>query len=444
MNKPHHSANKHINNLIEFRQAIYQHGFTALKDAQFELVDALLMSGPVRSFPELSLSPVFRRRWSSAYAAIEEGRQDLDWLRRYLCAQAPTHGVQVFALDTTAWPRPSAPTLADRQYVRSPTAAIDGSSIVAGYPYSLLSWVAKERSSWALPVDIERVRSSQNPVDVGVAQVRRLCQARGGFDGSDVIVGDGSYGNHRFLRPLRHLPCGALVRLRRDRVLYGTPPPYKGRGRPNVHGQRFAFKEPQSWTEPDQRLKFSDPRWGKVEIHYWKDLHARQAADTPFGVLRVRVHLDKERPPKALWLAWQGPALPADVIWRYYQLRWPIESSIRWRKQRLHWTMPQFRSPEPCDRWTMLVTLAQWMTYLARPVVQDQPLPWQKVQTELTPGRVIQGLAGLFGQIGTPAGPPKTRGKSPGWPKGRARDRPQRHPVVRKGPKRRKSRPKAA
>ena len=193
MNKPHHSANKHINNLIEFRQAIYQHGFTTLKDAQFELVDALLMSGPVRSFPELSLCPVFRRRWSSAYAAIEEGRQDLDWLRRYLCAQAPTHGVQVFALDTTAWPRPSAPTLADRQYVRSPTAAIDGSSIVAGYPYSLLSWVAKERSSWALPVDIERVRSSQNPVDVGVAQVRRLCQARGGFDGSDVIVGDGGY-----------------------------------------------------------------------------------------------------------------------------------------------------------------------------------------------------------------------------------------------------------
>ena len=144
MKQPHRSTNKHINNLIEFRQALYQHGFTMLKDAQFELVDALLMSGPVRSFPELSLSPVFRRRWPSAYAAIEEGRQDLNWLRRHLCAQVPTHGVQVFALDTTAWPRPCAPTLADRQYIRSPTRAIDGSSIVAGYPYSLLSWVARD------------------------------------------------------------------------------------------------------------------------------------------------------------------------------------------------------------------------------------------------------------------------------------------------------------
>ena len=441
MNKPHHSANKHINNLIEFRQAIYRHGFTTLKDAQFELVDALLASGPVRSFPELSLCPVFRRRWSSAYAAVEDGEQNCRWLRGYLCSQVPTEGIQVFALDTSAWPRPSAPTLADRQYVRSPTRAIDGSSIVAGYPYSLLSWVAKERSSWALPVDTERVSSRSNAVEVGVTQVKRLCEVRGGFD---VIVGDGGYGNHRFLRPLRHLRCGVLVRLRRDRVLYGKPPPYKGQGRPNVHGQRFAFKEPQTWTEPEQHLKFSDPRWGSVEIHYWKDLHALQAADTPFSVLRVQVHLDKERPPDALWLAWQGPALPADVIWRYYQLRWPIESSIRWRKQHLHWTMPQFRSAQACDRWTMLVSLAQWMIFLARPAVKDQPLPWQKVQPELTPGRVIQGLAGLFSQIGTPAVPPKTRGKSPGWPKARPRARPQRYPVVRKGPKRRKSRHKAA
>ena len=97
MNKPN-STNKHINNLIEFRQALYLHGFASLKDAQFELVDALLLSGPIRSFPELSLCPVFRRQWPSAYAAVEDGDQDTDWLRRYLCSQVPTQGVQVFAL----------------------------------------------------------------------------------------------------------------------------------------------------------------------------------------------------------------------------------------------------------------------------------------------------------------------------------------------------------
>jgi len=39
---------------------------------------------------------------------------------------------------------------------------------------------------------------------------------------------------------------------------------------------------------------------------------------------------------------------------------------------------------------------------------------------------------GLFQQISTPAVPPRTRGKSPGWTKGRPRTRPERHKVVKK------------
>mgnify|MGYP007051342034 CR=1 len=69
-----------FNSLIEFRQAVYDQGLTRARDAQFELSDALLLSPPLRSFPELSLSPVFRRQWPSVYAAIEEGEQDQAWL----------------------------------------------------------------------------------------------------------------------------------------------------------------------------------------------------------------------------------------------------------------------------------------------------------------------------------------------------------------------------
>jgi hypothetical protein len=65
------------------------------------------------------------------------------------------------------------------------------------------------------------------------------------------IAADGAYGDHRFLGPLRHEPCGILARLRRDWVLYGVPGPYSGRGRPRVHGARFAFKEPETWGEPE-------------------------------------------------------------------------------------------------------------------------------------------------------------------------------------------------
>jgi hypothetical protein len=438
-------TDKHLNRLIEFRQAVYRSGFTQRRDAQFELLDALLLAGPVNSFPELSLCPIFQRQWPSAYAAMEDGRQDQQWLKEYLCRQVTPQGVAVFALDTTAWPRPQAATLPDRQYVYHPTSAVVGDSVVVGNPYSVLAWVAKERSSWALPVDIQRVASSSDAIQVGAEQVKALCQHRQGLEqGFSLIVGDGRYGNPRFLGLLKDQPCGVLVRLRRDRVLYRQPPPYRGRGRPREHGQRFAFKEPDTWGVPEQQCQFQDPRWGRVVLSYWGDLHAREAADIPFGVLQAQVHLEKERPPAPLWLAWQGPAWPADLLWRAYQQRWPVEPSIRWRKEQLHWTLPQSQDQEACERWTMLVTLAQWTLYLARPLVQPRSLPWQQGQRELTPGRVRRGLGALFLQIGTPAAVCQRRGKSPGWPKGRVRSHPIRYPVVKKGSIKAKAGDKAA
>lgn len=109
-----------FNNLIEFRQAIYNQGFIKVSDVQFELVDALLVGAPIRSFPELSLLPVFRRKWTSVYTAVEDGEQDWEWLESYLIQQLPTRGAVVFSLDGTAWPHPAARVLPDLQYVYSP------------------------------------------------------------------------------------------------------------------------------------------------------------------------------------------------------------------------------------------------------------------------------------------------------------------------------------
>ena len=72
-----------FNKPIEFRQTIYDHALTRARDTQFELVDALLLSAPIHTFPELSCSPVFRCQGHSAYSAVEDGRQDREWLERY-------------------------------------------------------------------------------------------------------------------------------------------------------------------------------------------------------------------------------------------------------------------------------------------------------------------------------------------------------------------------
>lgn len=78
------------NRLSEFRQALFAGGFTRRRDAQKELLDALLLSGPTNSFAELILSPAFRRQWPSAYAAVADGRQNTDWIERHLSEQVPS------------------------------------------------------------------------------------------------------------------------------------------------------------------------------------------------------------------------------------------------------------------------------------------------------------------------------------------------------------------
>jgi hypothetical protein len=426
--------------LIAFRQAVYEHGLVRARDAQFELVDALLLSPMIRSFPELSLCPAFRRQWMSAYEAIRKGRQDREWLERYFMRLVPTIGCQVFSLDGTAWPHPQAKVTEDLQYVHSPTSAIDGGNIVIGHPHSVLAWVPEIGRSWAPPMSVRRIPSQQTAVEMGTVQVKQLCDERREemMHSFHLIAADGAYGNHRFLGPLKNEPCGIIARLRRDRVLYGIPGPYSGRGRPRVHGARFAFKEPETWWKADATVDLEDKRWGKVRLRRWDDLHALQDAKTPFSVILVECHLGREKPQKPLWLAYQPPAhqTPEEQsvvdLWRGYQHRWPVEPSIRFRKQYLYWTLPRFQRSQHCDRWTMLVSIAQWQLFLAREFVIDNPLPWQPAQEELTPERVQQGLGGLFQQISTPASPPKARGKSPGWPKGKPRTLRKRQKVVKK------------
>ncbi len=437
--KTYNSTTEQFNKLIEFRQEIYERGLLLERDTQFELIDALLLSDHPRCFAEISLSPVFRRQWSSAYSAIERGSQAPGWISDYLSGQVPA-GVQVYPLDTTMWAHPSARTLEGMVYGRSPTKALKRRSVVQGHEYSVLAWTAQERSSWSPPISVQRVKLDETGLEVGLRQVKSLCQARVplGQDSLTVIAGDGAYGNHLFFGPLKDEDCAVVARMRRDRVLYGVPGSYSGLGRPRKHGHRFAFKEPDTWLEPDEEVELSHERWGQVRLRRWNDYHAKQDADSPFHVILAEVHLEREKPPRPLWLGYLAghTDYSVDVVWSWFDQRWPVEPGIGFRKQQLAWTLPNFQHSADCDKWTTLTTLAHWQLFLGRELVQDNPLPWQKPQAQLTPGRVRRGLGAIFVQIDTPAQPPQTRGKSSGWPAGRSRTRPERYKVTKRGKKR--------
>ena len=442
--KKKNTTQEHINKIIEFRQAIHANGFGKQRDALSETLDAICLTGTLSSFPLLSLSKVFQREWHSLYKGVGRGTVNGKWMSYHLAQQVPKTGIQYYALDGTAWARPRARTMDDRQYVYQPTPAVNGGSICIGYPYSLLDWVPEAHHSWSLSVSLKRIPSQMTAGEMGIAQIKELSENRANLeDVLDIVAADGKYGNAKFLRPLQDQNCGIVVRLRRDRVLYRAPeqPEKRKRGRPRVHGKRFAFKKLGTWDPPDEVIALEHDRLGQVRLERWNNLHGKNDIDVPMDVIRASIHLERDKPPRPIWLAWQAPAtipnnlvVNAQVIWQAYVHRWPIEPGIRFRKQHLGWITPQFQHKETGDRWSWLVALAVWLLFLSRPIVEDHPLPWQKPQSQLTPQRVQQSLPLIFAQFGSPARKPKVRGIPPGWPKGKRKTPKQLFKVVKKQP----------
>jgi hypothetical protein len=43
-----------------------------------------------------------------------------------------------------------------------------------------------------------------------------------------------------------------------------------------VHGERFAFKEPETWGTPAEVVELEDEHWGKVRLERWQQLHEKK------------------------------------------------------------------------------------------------------------------------------------------------------------------------
>ena len=179
----------------------------------------------------------------------------------------------------------------------------------------------------------------------------------------------------------------------------------------------------------------------------WQDLHFSGSALTPMQLVLVeRLEVESLQPKsKPLWLVWFGQSmLSLSQIWRKYLRRFAVDHWYRFIKQRLHWTVPHLSTPQQCERWSDLMPIMTWELWLARDLVSQHHLPWQKPSQNLTPGRVAQSISLLLPEIGTPAVAPKLRGKSPGWTEGNKRTKRTRYPVVKKGKARHKKRSKKA
>jgi len=417
--------------LEEFRQVAHKYLGRA-KDATFELTDAILLTRHVYSLADLSLSPVFRRKWSSIYEALQDSRPQRQKLMQLYIKQIPVEGRPLLAGDHTNWPRPDAVTLQERTYEHSGTSIAGNKPITIGQGYSTIAWIPEDSGSWALPLRHERITSWESPIEKAIWQLKQVCEH---LPTRPISVWDSEYGCAPFVLKTANIAVDILVRLRSNLCLWGEPGAYAGIGCPRKHGDKFKLNEPTTWGEAASVFQVDDPKLKRVRVSLWKNRHFRKAVTRPMSLLRVE-RLDEQgnqRVSKPLWLAWVGEEMPPlEEVWRLYLRRFTIDHWYRFLKQRLHWTVPKLGTPKQCERWSDLMPLMTWELWLARDIVTDNPLPWQKSIDKLTPGRVAQSMGGVFAVIGTPTQPPKPRGKSPGWTPGKPRLRKNRFPTVKK------------
>lgn len=426
--------------LTRFRTGLYHEVLGMRRDAQFELLDAVLTGDGPRSLVGHSLASCFRRGWSSPSDALADGSLDTAALRRQCVRGVPTPakgGRLVWAIDGSSWPRPAAKTVAARTFCRVVTRGQPAEAMVGGWEYQWLAAIPEAHGSWALPLDVTRRGPTDGtPTTLAIVQLGAVLGARRRDAPRPVIALDSHYDLVALIAAA--LPCDLLVRLASRRTVYGPPPPYAGTGAPRKHGAVFKTHDPTTWRPPDRVARRADPTRGWVQVDVWEELHRQSAAIRTFAVVRVTVGRlpRREAPPAPLWLAFHG-ALPDDLLelWRWYERRFAIEHLFRFLKQEVGWTSVRVGSPAAADRWSWLLAAGIWQLWLARTDAREARLPWQPqiTPTARPPGRVRRGFAALLLACGTPARPPTVRGKSPGRRHGERPGRRPRHPVHHRG-----------
>lgn len=425
----------HFNTIQEFRHGLYQ-CFTRAEDALFSLNDALLTFPQAQSLVELSLSPLFKRRWSSLYAALSDGQiardKWLDHLARF--APPPPEGKALLVgIDATNIPRPESPTARDRTYLYLPNLPECKAPVTVGWQFSSLVVLPHQPSSSSYYLDQKRIESAQTACQVAAAQLKALVPV---VPWRVLSVADRYYGSAAFVLASQEIDCDKLLRIKGNRLFYRQAPEHTAkRGAPRKDGAVFRCKDPASQGPPQEQWQGTDEKGQGLEVVVWHKLHFRKARSISLSVLRVTRHgaSGKKRDPKISWLIWVGKANPVlEEVWRNYRLRFSLEQGYRYDKQELLWGEAHLRTPERFQLWTDIMSGVHNQLVLLQKQVAGQKRAWENKQRPTSLGQVRRVAGTIIGQLGTPAKMAQVRGKSPGREKGAEFSPIKRYAVVKK------------
>jgi hypothetical protein len=427
----------HFNTWNQIRQQMYR-CFERSRDALFDLSDALLSEAAARSLPELSLSAFFQRRWPSVYEALQDGRINVERLRKVfvqaLIESKPPDEPIWLGLDSSGMQRLEAECSQDRSMIYVPNMPHATKPVSVGWHFSTLMLLPESPSSWVGILDQQRISTQRTAIEVGIEQLRAVLALT---KRRVIVLADRWYAVSSFVQACQDLGAQALIRLKRKRKLYRRAPPRqpKQRGAPCKHGPLFQGSRPDTYGPADAEWEGLDERGKRVVVSCWKYLHFREAPQTEVSVIRVlrEAARDTKRDPRESWFVWTGQAdVPLAQVRTWYRKRFSQEHGYRFLKQDLLWEQAHLRTPEQVECWSWIVACACNQLLLCQQLGMAVLRPWESTQRAATPRQVRRVMPSLLHQLGTPALRPKPRGKSPGWPKGRQRTPAPRFAVVRK------------
>jgi hypothetical protein len=450
-----------------------------------DLIDAMAGNTSARSPVELSLNPLFRRQYGSLHDAVDnflvptkpekvqEERQAHQKARMRIvaeqCPKPENRPFYLFGIDSTTQPRPFADTLEDRAVQYHPNPAPGNQPVTVGHAYSTLAAlpekVGRTSPPWVMPLLIRRVPTDRKTTEVGAEQARQLFtdEALPFAQAFSALTGDTAYSACEFLGQAVKLPnLVTIVRVRSNRVFFGVPEQVESsptRGHPRWYGTSFDMKDASTWDEPDATIVvpfiFRNGRECQVSIQAWHNLlmHGKRAIpmhEHPFTLICITVKDSDQKPvfKRPLWLILIGARrdeVSLSEAYEAYRQRYDLEHFFRFGKNRL--LMASFQTPdvEHEENWWEMVGLAYAQLYVAAPLARNHARPWERYLPEvkqlkegdfLSPSTVQRSLPEIIGEIGSPAGFPKPRGKSPGRRKGQSPGKRDRHRVIFKSKRR--------
>jgi hypothetical protein len=431
-----------LTTLQEFRQEIYT-SFERAGDSLFNSVDALISESQAQSFPELSLSAFFPRSWSSLYKAFKRGEINREELQNIFIKYIPPSFPEkrlILGIDATQIERPYSVTSPDRTAMpmhNIPHASPKKSTAITfGWKYSTMVILPDKSSSWTHLVDQQRIASDTTDIQVAWEQIKEIVPK---LPKRPLILLDRGYVSVWLWCQLSTLAVDALVRLKRNQCFYKpAPPPTGKKGAPRKDGAKLKLDDPSTQSHPDEMYDVTDEKGNPVSIQCWKQMHVKDARWLDLTIIQViRPHAsNKERDPRISWFVYigQDPQEGIASIALSYCLRFSQEHGYRFDKQALLWTDPRFQTPEQFDLWSQIVAIVHNHIVLAHEFIEAELRPWENKQRKYSPQQVRRGLAKILSQLGSPALPPKTRGKSKGRSAGVTFAKRTRFPVIRKKP----------